>query len=542
MERMTRNISRRNALKFLGAASGGLALASWARGGRVSAEVPDGAKPLETFTGPGANPHWNSVGPYITEPQKAPLILLTDRPVQVETPRHYFRTVFTPNEAFYVRWHLGEIPNSVDLAEWKLRVEGNVNKPVAFSLSDLMQKFKAVSVAAVNQCSGNSRSRLQPRVPGGQWGNGAMGNAMWTGVRLRELLDAAGVKEGSTQVQFQGLETGPGPKGSGSNVFLKSLELADPALDEAVVAYLMNGEPLPMLNGFPVRLIVPGKFAVYWTKHLTWIRALTREDANYWMATAYRIPDTRNGDTTPAKAASGRLKTVPIGHVRMPVRSFIVVPDGSSKLPAGLPVRVQGIAFSGNGPVVKVEFSEDDGRSCVGATLGADRGPYSFRTWEHTWRPSRAGKHVIAVRATDGKGHVQPDAPVWNPGGYLWNRVERDVHAPARGRRGTGARAELLRYLSQHDVHHDAAPTPECHVGGGGEQDDRHVRRPDPRTLGTGHPRVSEEPLHSRDAEGIGGTARQSALCRLNGCGSSTLTGDTSGRLQCSLRWLALLD
>ncbi len=116
---------------------------------------------------------------------KAPLILLTDRTVQLETPRHYFRTVFTPNEAFYVRWHLGEIPNGVDLAEWKLRVEGNVNKAAAFSLSDLMQKFKPVSVAAVNQCSGNSRSRLQPRVPGGQWGNGAMGNAMWTGVRLR---------------------------------------------------------------------------------------------------------------------------------------------------------------------------------------------------------------------------------------------------------------------------------------------------------------------------------------------------------------------
>src|SRR6266852_6984373 len=266
MERMTHTVSRRNALKFLGAAGGGLALASWAQCGRAPAQVPNGAKQLESFTGPGANLHWNSVGPYITEPQKAPLILLTDRPVQVETPRHYFRTIFTPNEAFYVRWHLGEIPNSVDLAEWKLRVEGNVNKPLAFSLSDLMQKFKAVSVAAVNQCSGNSRSRLQPRVPGGQWGNGAMGNAMWTGVRLRELLDAAGVKSGSLMVQFQGLETGVGPAGFGSNLFLKSLDLVNPVLDECIVAYLMNGDPLPMLNGFPVRLVVPGYFSTYWTK------------------------------------------------------------------------------------------------------------------------------------------------------------------------------------------------------------------------------------------------------------------------------------
>src|SRR4029077_19132428 len=113
-------------------AGGSLALASWAHGSRVVAQGPDGVKALESFTVPGENPHWNSVGPYVTEPQKAPLILLTDRPVQLETPRHYFRTVFTPNEAFYVRWHLGEIPNAVYLAVWRLRMEGNVIKPSAF--------------------------------------------------------------------------------------------------------------------------------------------------------------------------------------------------------------------------------------------------------------------------------------------------------------------------------------------------------------------------------------------------------------------------
>jgi len=254
-----------------------------------------------------------------------------------------------------------------------------------------------------------------------------MGNARWTGVRLRELLASARIKSGTVQLQFQGLDRGPGPEGKGADAVMKSLDLTDPALDDALVAHLMNDEPLPMLNGFPIRLVVPGKFGVYWIKHLTWIRALTREDTNYWMAAAYRIPDTPDGNTTPAQAASGTLKTVPIGHVRMPVRSFIVVPDGSSKLPSGLPVRVQGIAFSGDGPVMKVEFSEDDGQNWVEATLGADHGPYSFRTWAHTWRPSRARKHVIAVRATDAKGNIQPDAPVWNPGGYLWNRVERQA-------------------------------------------------------------------------------------------------------------------
>ncbi len=121
MEQIAGKLSRRSALKYLGAAGGGLALASLTNSGRALAQGPDGAKALESFTGPGANPHWNSVGPYVTEPQKAPLILLTDRPVQLETPRHYFRTVFTPNEAFYVRWHLGEIPNVVDLGEWMLK-------------------------------------------------------------------------------------------------------------------------------------------------------------------------------------------------------------------------------------------------------------------------------------------------------------------------------------------------------------------------------------------------------------------------------------
>jgi DMSO/TMAO reductase YedYZ molybdopterin-dependent catalytic subunit len=187
---------------------------------------------------------------------------------QLETPRQHFLTPFTPNEAFYVRWHLETLPNSVDLKEWRLRVDGNIEKPLTLSLPDLFTRFKTVSVAAVNQCSGNSRSRFQPRVPGGQWGNGAMGNALWTGVKLREVLDAAKLKPGSVQVQFEGLDRGKGPEGNGSNRFMKSLDLTDPVVDEAILAYAMNNKPLPMLNGFPLRLVVPGYFATYWLKSL----------------------------------------------------------------------------------------------------------------------------------------------------------------------------------------------------------------------------------------------------------------------------------
>jgi DMSO/TMAO reductase YedYZ molybdopterin-dependent catalytic subunit len=419
---MTR-FSRRSLLTWLGSGAAGLAFARRADG----QAAPPAATALPTFTGPSANPYWNGVNPFASYPQKLPLLRMTDRGIQLETPRPYFLTPFTPNAAFYVRYHLDLIPNAIDLSTWRLSVEGNVERPVHFGFEDLVKNFKAVSVAAVNQCSGNSRSRFEPRVPGAQWGNGGMGNARWTGVRLKELLASARIKTGTVQLQFQGLDRGPGPEGKGADTVMKSLDVADPALDDALVAYLMNDEPLPMLNGFPVRLIVPGKFGVYWTKHLTWIRALTSEDMSYWMAMAYRIPDMPKGNTTPAEAASGTLKTVPIGHVRMPVRSFIVVPDGSSKLPSGLPVRVQGIAFSGDGPVVKVEFSADDARTWAEATLGTDHGPYSFRTWEHTWQPSRSGKHVIAVRATDRLGNVQLDAPVWNPGGFLWNRIERQA-------------------------------------------------------------------------------------------------------------------
>src|SRR5579864_7735772 len=377
-------LSRRSVLRLLGAGSGALALPARSRSIPGSDQESSQQGEIETFTGPGPNPHWNSIGPYVSEPQKAPLILLTDRTIQLETPRHYFRTAFTANEAFYVRWHLPDIPNRVDLREWRLHVEGNVNKPLAFSFGELTQKFKPASVAAVNQCSGNSRSRFQPRVPGGQWGNGAMGNALWTGVKLRDVLDTAKLKPGTVQVQFEGMDRGKGPEGFGSNRFQKSLYLNNPAINEAILAFAMNDKPLPMLNGFPLRLVVPGYFATYWLKSLISIRALDKVDENFWMKTAYRIPDTPRGTTTPDEMKMGKIQTVPIG--KMPVRSFLISPDGSSKIPAGFPLVLRGIAYSGFGSVKKVEVS-DDGLSWHDARLGEDLGQYSFRTWQFAWNP-----------------------------------------------------------------------------------------------------------------------------------------------------------
>lgn len=387
---------------------------------QVSAQMAD---PLPEFTGPDANPFWGAVGSLVSYPQKLPLICLTDRPVQLETPRPYFLTPFTPNAAFYVRWHLDGHPQSVDLAHWRLAVEGQVKHPLSLSLADLLSRFKPTTLAAVNQCSGNSRSRIVPRVAGTQWGTGGMGCAQWTGVRLSELLAAAGLEKTAVQVQFEGIERGRGPEGKGAYRFAKSLAVSNPVLRDCVLAYAMNGEPLPLLNGFPLRLVVPGYFATYWVKCLGAIRVLNTPDDNYWMKSAYLIPDTPRGHIAPEVAKAGPFKKVPIG--RMPVRSVIVTPDGSGKVPAGLACLVQGVAFSGHGAIRRVELSLDDGKTWAAATLGDDHGPYAFRVWTASWQPTRPGRYTLAVRATDAAGNVQTDDTLWNPGGYGWNRIER---------------------------------------------------------------------------------------------------------------------
>lgn len=421
---MDARIDRRTALGVLGWGGAGLLLGDAVAARRALAAL---AETAEQGAGP---PPWNFAGPLVSYPEKLPLIVLTDRPVQLETPRRYLVGAFTDNAAFFVRWHLDLHPNAVDLSRWRLNLQGNVDQSLSLSLDQLVRRFTSVTVAAVNQCSGNSRSRFSPPVPGGQWGNGAMGCATWTGVRLRELLEAAGVKRGSVEVQFEGLDRGHGPQGFGSRRFLKSLRLDDPVVNQAMVAYEMNGQQLPMLNGFPVRLVVPGYFATYWMKSLTWIRVLAEPDANFWMKSAYRIPDTPTGGTTPDEVKAGRVAMVPIA--RMPVRSFLISPDGSVRLPAGLPVTLRGVAFSGRGPVTRVEWSLDGGRTWRDATLGADHGPYAFRTWEAVWTPRAIGEVSLAVRATDAGGTVQTDDSVWNPGGYLWNRIERQLLAVGR--------------------------------------------------------------------------------------------------------------
>jgi sulfite dehydrogenase (cytochrome) subunit A len=354
--------------------------------------------------------------PLVRYPQKTDLILLTSRPPQLETPIHYFEKAITPNDAFFVRYHV-PIPTSVDLSSWRLRITGHVDKPLELSLDDLQRKFTRTSIVAVNQCSGNGRGYFAPRVFGGQWANGAMGNAEWTGVRLREILSMAGIKSGALDVTFKGLDR---PALTSTPDFVKSLNVSRISSDpDILVAYEMNGQPLPMLNGFPARLVVPGWYSTYWVKHLSEITVLYKEFDGFWMRKAYLIPNTPCACVEPGTTPTSM---VPIN--RMNVRSLIVSPQNGTHFPAAKPVTIKGIAFDGGAGIQEVSVSTDKGVSWRPAQLGKDLGNYSFREWSFDWTPPREASYRLMARAKNRRGESQPSDALWNPSGYMRNVIE----------------------------------------------------------------------------------------------------------------------
>ncbi|MDD2542252.1 MAG: molybdopterin-dependent oxidoreductase [Desulfuromonadaceae bacterium] len=352
----------------------------------------------------------------VTFPEKTELLLLTSRPPQLETPLKYFRELITPNEALFVRWHLADIPTSVDLATWRLVIHGNVEQQISLSMDDL-KKFEKVVYTAVIQCAGNGRSFFNPPVFGGQWLNGAMGNVTWGGVRLKDILNKAGLKTGSMEVVFKGLDKAVLPA---TPNFLKSLPLDKALEDDIIVAYEMNGRELPMLNGFPVRLVVPGWYATYWVKSLSDIEVGVKPTDSFWVKTAYRIPDNPCGCVEPGTAPK---KTVPIN--RMTTRSLLINPEDGSQLKSGQPVELMGVAFSGGYSIKEVLVSVDGGMNWRPARLGKDIGRYSWIQWFYPWQPAKPGNYHVMVRATNSIGESQPLDALWNPSGYLLNNIEK---------------------------------------------------------------------------------------------------------------------
>jgi sulfite dehydrogenase len=379
-----------------------------------------GSLSLRGFASTMSQPFGNGTRDLVAYPQKRPLMRITTRPPHLETPFSVFNDgAITPNDAFFVRYHLANIPLSVDAGTYRLKVRGNVDTELSLSLGDLRRIGSPAEIVAVNQCSGNSRGYSTPRVFGAQLGNGSMGNARWVGVPLRAVLQKAGVMAGSKQVAFNGLDT---PVLPSTPDFIKALDVDVAMHPDVLLAWSMNGTDIPLLNGYPLKLIVPGYFGTYWVKHLSDIELLdapfSGHDA-FFMTTAYRVPDNDCNCVAPGTAP---VKTTPIS--RLKVRSFITSPANNAVLHAGHGTLIKGIAFDGGSGIQKVELSEDGGMQWREARLGKNLGKYSFREWSLPITATRRGPLELRVRATTLSGETQPTEATWNPAGYARNVIE----------------------------------------------------------------------------------------------------------------------
>lgn len=406
-------LSRRQLIQGLGAAGMGLAAGDfWPTPARVAAgaQRPDLSPELPAGTRAEA----------IIEalPGKKPLIKLTYRPPNYETPASYLDGLFTPNDAFFVRYHLADIPE-VDARSWKLRVGGEaIGAAIELELDDL-RRFEPVELAAVCMCSGNRRGLFQPHVPGVQWGSGAIGNAVWKGARLKDLLNRAGIKKEAVEVAFDGADA---PVAEKTPDFVKSLPVWK-ALDEnTLVAYEMNGEPLPHFNGFPARLVVPGWTATYWVKHLTSIEVLAKPFEGYWVSNAYRIPQGKF-PVIERFLTQETVANTPI--TEMMVNSLITAPADGARARLHRSTEIRGIAWDGGYGIRAVEISSDDGKSWHDAALGEDHGRFSFRLWSFRWTPSQPGQHTLSARASNRAGQMQTSELILNPAGYHHNLIQR---------------------------------------------------------------------------------------------------------------------
>lgn len=400
--------------EFLRTVAGGLAMAG------TGILVPRLAAARAGDVGPKSLPS-GTLGSSALEalPGKKPLIKRTFRPPNYETPIEYFNQQFTPNDAFFVRYHIANIPE-VKAADWRLEVGGDAaQKPFTLGLEQLKKEFEPVEIAAVNQCSGNRRGLFDPHVVGVEWGYGAMGNARWKGARLRDVLAKAGLTKDAVEVAFDGADEAVVNR---TPDFVKSIPVWK-ALDEnTLVAWEMNGEPLPRWNGFPARIVVPGWTATYWMKHVISIRALSQPFKGFWMSTAYRIPKGKFPLVDRFVTQESEVNT-PI--TEMVVNSLITNLRDGQKLALGRPAEVKGIAWDGGYGIRLVEVSTDLGRTWRPAELGKDLGRFSWRQWSYALRPEKRGPLGVMARATNRQGATQTFELILNPAGYHHNVVQR---------------------------------------------------------------------------------------------------------------------
>jgi len=355
-------------------------------------------------------------GQSVQFPGEDGMILRSFRFVDLETPVEYLNTWLTPVPHFFVRNHMHE-PSELDAGNWRLSVGGEVERLLTLNLSEL-SRLESHSIVNTLECAGNGRSLQRPQVPGIQWGKGAVGTAPFSGLRLRDVLQRAGVKPTGKHVMFRGLDEVPGKVPP----FIRSIPI-EKALDaDTLIATQMNGSPLTKHHGFPARALVPGWIGAASCKWLTEIKVLDAEFVGNFMSPGYRFP---NQPVKPGDAVRPE-DTHPLTALN--VKSVISGPVDGSSLKAGKVV-VRGAAWAGEADIVKVEISADDGATWDTAKLGHDRAHYAWRLWSYDWKPAKAGNYTLQSRATDSQGRTQPAAPVWNPSGYLNNAVDQvNVH------------------------------------------------------------------------------------------------------------------
>ncbi len=335
------------------------------------------------------------------------LITLSPSPKDLEMPVEGFIDEITPVEHFFVRCHT-LIPQ-IKLPEWKLEIGGLVDHPLALTLTDL-KKLPRVELVSVLECAGNGRSFYQPTVAGAQWRFGSVGNARWTGVRLRDVFEKAGLKPGATQLLLNGADVpfGKMPK------FQRTLEVGKAMHPDTLLAWEMNGKPLTADHGFPVRVIAPGWASDSWVKWLTSIEVLDHDFDGFWMKTAYRHPAQH---VAPGTAVDPK-DMIPVTDLN--VKSVIANP-GEWAAPGVITVR--GVAWSNASPVAKVEISADAGKTWSAASFTGKATKYGFRKFTYTWKPVE-GQYTLMSRATNQAGQSQPMEPEWNPNGYLYNAAQ----------------------------------------------------------------------------------------------------------------------
>ena len=342
--------------------------------------------------------------------KKIDMIIRSQRPLDCEMPIDGFLTEWTPSERFFTRSHHYE--PKVDLNTWRLEIGGTVQRPQKLTF-DAIQKLPKVDMPAVLECAGNGRAFYEPSMPGIQWEHGAVGNAKWAGVRLADVLKLAGVEDKSVEVIFDGADV---PVGTMPE-FVRSIPIGKALDNDTILAYEMNGQPLPTLHGFPLRLIVPGWAGDCWVKWLTRIEVSRAQFDGFFMKTAYRHP----GKAVKPGSAVDPATMNPV--TSLVAKSVIAYPLDGAEVEVGKPVIVRGVAWTGDSRVNAVDLTFNGGQTWVQPQPGPYANKYAWRSWQYGFTPEHEGFLRIGVRATDDSGSTQPFAPSWNPSGYLWNNV-----------------------------------------------------------------------------------------------------------------------